>query len=802
MPGAPPGAEHVVAGRVGVAAIVAIIGGVVGGQPPETVTVDPLQQAVVDSLASPPRTTPGALLEAVILATDVEAFDVARGYLDRLVTVIDAAGEARVDQLADLGAAFEASRLARLERSLRGHTPEIAQVVAAIRAADGSRRRDPARLGRAAADLGSADAATRARAANTVADAGLDALTFLVEIMRDPAAVAARPGARRLLRELGPAARDPLLAWLGSPDAERWDGVIAALDATKAEDVEDFLLAPALVADTPPPIKAAAVAALDRRTEASDTASRPSPRQAIDRLARRLDRVLSLDGLPEIDHLMLQPVTDPAEVANAFGGTLTGAVERFVWNPDTARVEKRSVPPRLARAIEADHVARDIVALSPDEPQVVRLVLLARLEVMLAFSTAAGKAPPPDAVRTALTGPDGFDLEATAAIMEMAIDRGLWSAAATAAASLVPSDAAQTGMARAFPSNVRKALVRALALPDPEVQFAAARTLALAAGDAPYAGSSLVIKALVHAASSRGEDRVVVAHPEHPVAEGLATDVSRFGYEPVVARTGRDAVFAARHPDTVLVLLAARTISPGAFETVQHLQQPPIGAAPPVLVVVDPLDDDGRGRYLQKRLLAFADVHGVAIIDRLDSMFSPSLDQAAGATRSAPRFPDAVAQVAGPAAVDPASRSAARAARLGRAREALAILGAMGKRGHDVSAAADAALGGIERADLAAASATVLGSIGRPVAQHALFRAATRSSPPADPAVAAALRSHATRHGVLLDGGTVADARARYTDGASEAERSAAAAALEAIGVPSRHPAPPSVDAASARPTR
>ena len=119
MPGAPPGAEHVVARRAGVAAIVAIIGGVVGGQPPETVTVDPLQQAVVDSLAFPPRTTPGALLEAVILATDVEAFDVARVYLDRLVTVIDAAGEARVDQLADLGAAFEASRLARLERSPR-----------------------------------------------------------------------------------------------------------------------------------------------------------------------------------------------------------------------------------------------------------------------------------------------------------------------------------------------------------------------------------------------------------------------------------------------------------------------------------------------------------------------------------------------------------------------------------------------------------------------------------------------------------------------------------------------------------
>lgn len=804
MPVAPRGAEHVVAGRALVAAIVVIVGGVVGAQPPKPVTVDPLQQAVVDSLAFPRRTTPGALLEAVILATDVEAFDVARGYLDRLVTAIDAAGEARVEQLADLGAAFEASRLARLERSLRGHTPEITQVVAAIRAADGSRRRDPARLGRAAADLASADAATRALAAGALADAGLDALPFLVEIMRDPAAVAARPAARRLLRELGPAAREPLLAWLGSPDAERWDGVIAALDATGALDVEDFLLAPALVPDTPPPIKAAAVAALDRRTDPAAAPSPASPREAIDRLARRLDRVLSLDGLPEIDHLMLQPITDPAAAATAFGGTLSGTVERFVWNPDASRVEKRSVPPRVARAIEAEHVARDIVVLSPDEPQVVRLVLLARLEALLAYSSAAGARarPPVDATRDALSGPEGFDMDTSATIMEMAIDRGMWDAAAAAAEALAPSGPAPATGPSALPRATRSALVRALAIPDTALQFAAARTLALTGGGEPYAGSSRVVKALVHAAASRGEERVVVTHPDRVVAEELATAVSRFGYETVVARTGREAVFAARDPDTVLVLLPARCISPGVMETIQHLQQPPFGAAPPVLVVVDPLDDDGRGRFLQKRLLALDRVHGAMLVDRLDSMFMPTTDERTGAPRSAPRFHDAVAQVAGPAAVDPPTRAAARAERLTRGREALATLAALGEQGHDVSAAVDAALRAIERTESAPAAAAVLGTIGQPAAQYALFRVAARSSPPADAAVMAALRSHAARHGVLLDAGTVDAACARYTGSSSEAERSAPAAALEAIGVPSRNLAPPSVDAAPARSTR
>jgi hypothetical protein len=295
---------------------------------------------------------------------------------------------------------------------------------------------------------------------------------------------------------------------------------------------------------------------------------------------------------------------------------------------------------------------------------------------------------------------------------------------------------------------------------------------------------------------------VVVAHPDRVVAEELATAVSRFGYDPVVARTGREAVFAARDPDTVLVLLGARCISPGVMETIQYLQQPPFGAAPPVLVVVDPLDDDGRGRFLQKRLLALADVHGAMLVDRLDSMFMPTVDKHTGAPRSAPRFHDAVAQVAGPAAVDPPTRSAARAERLSRAREALATLAVLGERGRDVSGAVDAALRAIDRAESAPAAAAVLGTIGHPAAQYALFRVTARSSPPADAAVVTALRSHAARHGVLLDAGTVDAACARYTGSTSEAERSAPAAALEAIGVPSRNLAPPSVDAAPARSTR
>lgn len=788
---------------------VAVIGGavLVGGfaraQTPAPASLDPLQQAVVDSLAFPRRTAPPELLDAVFRAADVEAFDTAAGYLGQLMSTLEAAGEERQARLNELAQAFDAADLASLERRLRGRVPEITAVVGAIRAADALRRRDPERLAQAAADLRGVDAAARAAAARTLADAGLDALPVLVDLVREPGAGPARATALALLRELGPAAREPLLAWLGSPDLERWDGVITALGATGDGDISDFLLAPALVADTPPAVRSAAERVLAARATGRGVATTPPTRvEAIGRLARRLDGVLSPEGLPAVDRLLTEPGTPPAAVGAVCGATLGGTVERYVWNPEMRAVAQRDLPPRLARALDAEHLARDLVALAPDDPAVIRLILLARLESALAAAAVADQRLSITAVRGALAGPDGFDTATAASVMETAIERGLWNAAAAAATGMVPPDAEGGGSVR-LPPEVRKSLVRALALPDAEVQFAAARTLARLDDGTPFAGSSLVVKVLIHAAGASGEDRVVVAHPDRVVGEELATGVSRFGYEPVVVRTGREAVFAARSsPDVVLVLLAARSIAPGALETVQYLRQPGLGTPPPVLVVVDPFDDDGRGRYLQKQLLAFADLDGAVLVDRLPSFFGPLIDEETGSTTAPPRFPDALAQLVGPAAIDPATRAAARAARLDRARDALGLLAALGQRGHDVSGALDAALRGIQRPDLTAPAAAVLSDIGQPVAQYALFREATRASPPAGEAATSALRAHVARHGVLVDGGTVDEACARYTGGSAEVGRSAAGAALEALGVPREKLSPKSVDGAPPRSTR
>ncbi|MFM7107690.1 MAG: hypothetical protein ACKOZU_03675 [Planctomycetaceae bacterium] len=760
--------------------------------------LDPLQNAVVDSLAFPPRTTPAELLEAAIRAADVDALAVAQDYFKRLGGTLADAGDRLPDLLADLGDAFDAASLARLDRLLAPREPRVKDVVAAIREAQGLRRRDPQRVAGAAAALGSESARDRRAAVESLARAGLDALPAIVDVIGRAPEPRARDLAAALVRDLGPAAREPLLAWLGSDDVDRWPAVIDGLAATgQVAEVEEFLLAPATVADAPPAARAAALAALR-------LAAPPTAAAAAARVASRLDTVLSPAGLPEADHLLLEPVADPAGAAAAFGGSLTGTVERWLWDPRSKRPVRANLPPRAARAVDSAHLARDLAALGAVEPSQVRLVLLARLENLLASAgepTTAVERIGQQSLRAALSPPDGFAVETAAEILDEAVERGLWAAAAAVAATLEPEPGKETDSP--LPVAVRKALVRALAVPDQALQFAAARALVLAAGDPPWAGSSRVVEVLAHAATAGGEDLAVVAHPDRAIAQELAAVVSRHGYRTIDVSTGRDAVLAARaSADTVLVIVAARLVKPTAVETVEFLRNQGVGGVPPVLVVVDPLDDDGRGCFLQRVILQFSDAPCVAVVDGLDSFFTGTRDAEAGDLVLPPRFADTLARTAGPAAVDPAARQAARTARHARARAALALLARLGRGGHDVSAALDAARSALVAPSLAGPAATLLSTIGRPAAQQALAAEAVRDGiePAARELALAAFAVSAERFGLLLGRGDLRMLEVNYTDGPDAAVRRASGAFIDVIETPRRTPAAAPLDAAPSRP--
>jgi len=372
-------------------------------------------------------------------------------------------------------------------------------------------------------------------------------------------------------------------------------------------------------------------------------------------------------------------------------------------------------------------------------------------------------------------------------------------------------EATDAGAAPLTPA-VRAALLRALAVPDASLQFEAARALARAAGDPPYRGSSRVVEILLQAATSTGEEIAVVAHPDKVIREALATGLSRYGYRTEKVASGRDAILAARaNIDTVLVIISARTVRPTAIETVQFIQRQSVGDVPPVLVVVDPFDDDARGKFLTQLILKFSDFTCVGIMDRLDSLFLPQVDPVTGSPVGPPRFPDHLARVAGPQAVDPVTRQARATQRRTRAGQALALLADLGRRGFDVTGAETTARLALMQSpqpgrptDLHAAATTLLARIGSSQAQQALLGETERTElPEASRKMAlAGFAESVERYGVLLECGPLRATYARYNRSTASADRVLAGGVLDVIETPLRKAHPVSTDAAHLRPTR
>jgi hypothetical protein len=750
---------------------------------PPRVALDPLAAAVVESIRQPGPTSPRGWLEGAIRAVDVDAVADAVDFYRRFVDAV-AAVEAndRGDLLADLGDAIDPAGLRRLARAIEPYEPDAPNVLGGLPAAANQRRRDPQRLAAAADGLRSLARPERLAAAHELARAGVAALPTLIDVLQstDEESSRARALARGLVHDLGGEGRDALLCWLGSDDIDRWPGVITALAAVSDEDA-DFLLAPAFSADAPPAARAAATQALAALGQA------PTIDEARARLARRLDHALSPAGLPMADSL------DPKTITT------------FTWDPEAGLPRRATLTIRLARAEQAGHLARDLAALGPTDPAQIRLVLLARLALTAA---AAGDAPaaldavPAAALVEALSGPEGFDVLLATDVLDEAALRDMPAAATAAARAIRLAATAKEPKADAppapLPPAARAALLRALAVPDPELAFEAAHTLAVCGGDPPYRGASKVVEALLYSATSNGVDRAIVAHPDPAIVEELAAGLSRHGYQTIRVRSGRDAIFAARDSaDTVLVVLAARLGSPSALETVQLLQLGSQLAAPPVLVVVDPLDDDPRGRFLTRLIMAFADVECVAIVDRMESFFLPEFNPETGVAVRPPRFPEALAIAAGPRAADPQRRAAETQARLGRARIALETLALLGDRGWDISAALPTARQALLRDDLHPPAVAVLAAIGSPDAQQSLFREARQEDLPESlrSRARAGFAASVSRYGILLESGHIRSLAAMYNSATDADRRRLAGELLEILEGPRMRSEPARVDA-------
>ena len=765
-----------------VALVVVVMGTMVHAADPQPAEppLDSLQWAVVNSLRHPQRTAPEELLEAAVRSAAVEALSPTLEFLDLFDKALAAEADPEAT-LAKLGDSFPVGELNQLRRFLEAAAPPddaaaIAKLIELLRAAAESRRTDPARLTRAAADLQSDSRGTRQRAVETLLRGGTAALPVLIDLLGQAAPpagaleqaasfVRTRRITRQLVSQLGEAGVEALIVELGAADQPQLPGVIAALQVLVNSgslpasepftlDLASALLPLAVSDESPEPVRQAAGSLLAKLAGAglapAELVDQPiSPAVACQLLTTRLDQLLSPAGLPPADSL-----------AEADTNLPVPTVKQFLWNAATGRPEVGFLPPTQTRCLRARQLAGSLGMIGCTDPAAVRLVLLAQAEALLQFGddpasiepavdpvTAVGLLPS-EVVAAVLTGPEGFNAETVAEVLDEALPRELSLAAAltaralreAAAASPIPVDA------------IRPTLVRALIAPSDLLQFEAAQTLAELAGPASFPGCSLMLERLIYFASSTGADRAVIAHPSREVGTLLAAGLSRFGYDTDQVTRGRNCLLSVRQsPDTVLVLVSSR-LDLAAREMIQLLRQPAVGDQRPVLVMLDPLDDDRSRRSLTRLVQTLAGFDRVHLTDRLESLFLPRLDPADELTPLPPRFPDTLARLVGPRAAADDQRRQRAVQRLQRASIALELLGGLGERGWKVEPAFAAARGGLRQAETFPAALRLLAAMPVPDAQRALLdlAVAPELSTSVREAAVIALQQSVTRHEVML----------------------------------------------------
>lgn len=741
---------------------------------------DPLAQAVIESLQSGERTTPEELLEAVILASDVDAYDVASEFLAEFVEVMAGMGDERDAKLADL-AEIDPVGLTRTKRRLGARDPEAVTVLTAIQQASTRRYQDAAWLKGIAAGLSDPSSANRARAFDVLSRAGLYAIPPAVEILNQPEP-ADEPGrlgralAWRLLHELGPAARQPLLTWLGSGDIPRWPGVIHGLAACGSRREADYLLAPMLAVDSPPAVAQAATDAY-RQLAGGASGRLPSHTQAVGRLTERLDTLLEpktlmpegiqIDGDGSPDFTADTPVAIAAIPPAERGGDPNLLIAATLFDQQDGIVRSR-FSRRFLRGLEAAHLSRDLMALATDNPLAVRLAILAQLEMITL-------ALPPEAPQTltaigeALQGPDGFDPQLTADVIDEAAGRGLHNAAAAAVQGVVARfDTAGDEETAGLPKPLREAILRLLACPDLELRFQAATALVSLTSE-PFPGVSRVVETLTFSADSSGADRVVIAHPEYAVAVHLESYLAQYGFRAELAVRGVDVIPAATHCDTRLVLLSARLGDPDALEVAQLIRKLPADEPIAVLIAIDPGDDAGAAtfrRELEHRLNGFEGqgLYWVTLTDRLPSLFEAEISPDTGEPLAEARLGSMLNRIDRESLLLAPRRSKLAQARLARGQAAVEQLAALAKRGVDMEPAVETVVRLLTRRQHAPACVAMLTATDTEAAQAALAEIACRpvENDALRRAAAAGLDTSLDDFGLLLSDAAVAGFLRRY----------------------------------------
>ncbi len=699
---------------------------------------DPAVRAVLESKP----TTPAQCARAAKILADLQRPDLAKILVKK---ILDA--KPSEQQLAELANQFGPSLFLDLA-SVPELCPEARQLADAVTAANNRQLQDPKRLAGLLKQLQDPAEDVRAQAMASLQDAGGAGVEALVGALGGGGRDADHAAARAALVEIGRDAAGPMLAVVAGAGADMKVQAIEVLAALHATDALPSLLAPALAAGSDPRVRAAAAAVL-----AKAWGRTPNQEEAVQMLLKQAALYLHEK----------QPLR----------GESGGRILLWYWDEDKGQCAAASYTVGDASRVLAARLARDAMAIAPQQRQVRQLYLATMLEEAV---DRRGLAKGLDAARDPVAR-EAARLGAAEVndALQYALDARLTGACIGAAEVLGHYGKAQ----EALRTGARPApLLLAACDPDRRVRMAALEAIVRLQPAAPLAGSSRVLEQLCFLAATSGARRALIAGPNVTALRELAEMLSAAGYRTDMAATGREALRMATASPDYEVAFIDTTIDD-----------------PPVELLVQELRHDGRTAGLRIGLLArwgrLAQAQRVAGEDPLCLAFSR------------PRDPEAVRwQLQQLAALAPREFVAfpERQSQAVRAMRCLAALAATSGKLYDIYRAQDVVLAALYVPKLSVPACEVLAHLGTPAAQRTLVDLASRFTQPiaARRAAAAAFRLNTEKFGVLLAAAEVRRQYDRYKqsghqDAATQGVLSSLLDSLEAPAqsLKAKAPAPP-----------
>ena len=305
-------------------------------------------------------------------------------------------------------------------------------------------------------------------------------------------------------------------------------------------------------------------------------------------------------------------------------------VELWNWQPtaNPPTIAAQRVAPRFASLYVGARFARRALELSPENRKLQALYLAMSLS---AAADPTWEKPLPRGRGTAYE----TALAAGTPVVQDALRLSLKSNDATAAVALLLVLRQLATRDDLKGGTDGSPIVAAMNYPDPRVQFVAATTVLNVDPDKSFRGITRVVAILARSLNSDGAAAGLVVNASLQQGASLAGILGQLGYEPQLARTGRDGFrLAATRGDIELILLQANTIRWPLSQTLANLRADSRTANIPI-VIYGPADRPAR---IESHLRRYAMVTYITEATQRDTL-ALQLDPFLASIKSSPLSP-------------------------------------------------------------------------------------------------------------------------------------------------------------------